>query len=144
MLEIGAALKTVTAFLAGIAGLAFGATIVVGTWLATAWLVSAAIVGWAGRARGRSLAGWLLLAVGLTPPLAALMLLVLPDRSADRLRERARRREGGLRLCPRCAEAIRAEARACRFCGAGSGLQGPPGEALVAEQLVADQRDQDQ
>lgn len=91
--------------------------IAIGSWILLAWLVTALVVARAARGRGRSAIGWLLLAILLAPPVAALMLLVLPDLSQARQRLFASRGQRGLRLCPSCAEVIRAEARCCRYCG---------------------------
>ena len=91
--------------------------VVIGSWILLAWLVTALMVARAASGRGRSAIGWLLLAVLLAPPVAALMLLVLPDQAETRQRLFASRGQRGLRLCPSCAEVVRIEARCCRYCG---------------------------
>ncbi len=91
--------------------------IIVGSWILLAWLVTALMVARAARGRGRSALGSLLLAILQAPPVAALMLLVLPDQAQARQRLFAGRGQRGLRLCPSCAEVVRAEARCCRYCG---------------------------
>ena len=66
------------------------------------WLILMVVTGVVAARRGRSVLGWLLLALVFTP-LVLLILLVLPDRDT--------------KTCPRCAERVRREAQACRFCG---------------------------
>lgn len=90
---------------------------IVAGWLLVIGLVAAWLVARAASGRGRSGFGWLLLALLMTPPLAGLLLLLLPDRAENRQRLLASRGRAGLRLCPSCAEVIRAEARCCRYCG---------------------------
>jgi hypothetical protein len=105
------------AAVAGIASTAAAIGIGLGGWLVAAWLVTAMLVARGAAGRGRSGVGWFLLAILLAPPVAALMLLVLPDRAEARQRAQARIGKGGLRLCPSCAEVVRQEARCCRYCG---------------------------
>lgn len=86
-------------------------------WLALAWLVTALLVARGAMGRGRSAVGWFLLAILLAPPVAALMLLVMPDLVDSRQRSLAGRNKAGLRLCPSCDEVVRARAKCCRYCG---------------------------
>ncbi|MGE3923880.1 MAG: hypothetical protein AB7G13_13215 [Lautropia sp.] len=109
MLGTAGVLATITAWLS-----AFG-VLVVG-WVGLVWLLSAILVAVAARHRGQSALAWLLLAVVLTPLLAALLLSLFPDRSEQRIRQAARRGRNGWRLCPSCGEAVRSEARRCRYC----------------------------
>ncbi len=109
MLGMASTLGAVTALIAG-------AGLFVAGWAIGAWLLCALLVGFAARSRGRSFAVWLLLAVVVTPIVAALVLVSFADRSASRLRDFARKGRDGLRLCPSCAEVVWAEARRCRFC----------------------------
>jgi hypothetical protein len=109
MLGMAGTLGTVTALVAG-------AGLFVAGWAIGAWLLCALLVGFAARSRGRSLLPWLLLAVVVTPIVAALILVSFADRSAARLRATARQGRDGMRLCPSCAEVVWAEARRCRFC----------------------------
>lgn len=102
-------ITTVSAVLAGVGVFIVG-------WIVAVWLVSAALVAVAARHRGQAALLWLLLAVLLTPILAGLMLLLFPDRSDVRRREQARQGQGSWQLCPSCGEAVRREARRCRFC----------------------------
>ena len=103
--------------LAGATATITAGAIAIGSWILLAWLLTALMVARAAAGRGRSAIGWLLLAVLLAPPVAALMLLVLPDQAEARRRLFAGRGQRGLRLCPSCAEVVRAEARRCRYCG---------------------------
>lgn len=109
MLGMAGSLATVTAMIAG-------AGLFVTGWAVGAWLLCALLVGFAARSRGRSLVAWLLLAVVVTPLVAALLLISFADRSHVRVRADARRGRDGQRLCPSCAEVVWAEARRCRFC----------------------------
>ncbi len=109
MLGMASTLGAVTALIAG-------AGLFVAGWAVGAWLLCALLVGFAARSRGRSFALWLLLAVVVTPIVAALVLVSFADRSASRVRDFARKGRDGLRLCPSCAEVVWAEARRCRFC----------------------------
>ena len=86
-------------------------------WLLLIGLVAAALVARAAVGRGRSGFGWLLLAFLMTPMVAGLLLLLMPDRGEIRQRRLAARGKAGLRLCPSCAEVVRHEARCCRYCG---------------------------
>ena len=147
MLEFSAMLKAIAATLAGFAGVMAAAAIGLGVWLLLAWLLGVVLVAIAGRERGRNGLAWTLLAVLLTPPLAGLLLLVLPSRVAERDRRLAKRRAGGRALCPMCAEVIRIEALRCRHCGAAVGPTAHSGalrDASRAEQLIAGERDDDQ
>lgn len=56
-------------------------------WLVIVWAILAVIVGAASGARGRSTAGWFLLALVLSPLIAGLFLLILPDLRTHRLLE---------------------------------------------------------
>ena len=109
MLGMAGTLGTLTALIAG-------AGLFVAGWAVGAWLLCALLVGFAARSRGRSFVLWLLLAVVITPIMAALALAAFADRSASRQRTVARQGRDGLRLCPSCAEVVWAEARRCRFC----------------------------
>ncbi len=109
MLELAAVLTTVMGALASV-----GVFLI--AWVVSAWLLCAALVALGARERGYSAVLWLLIAVLLTPPLAALMLLTFGDRQEWRVRRNASENRDGLRLCPSCNEGVRAEALRCRFC----------------------------
>lgn len=66
------------------------------------WLILMIVTGVLASRRGRSVIGWLLLALIFTP-IVLLILLVLPDRS--------------VKVCPQCAEEVKRDAQVCRFCG---------------------------
>jgi hypothetical protein len=71
------------------------------------WLVLlglAIVVGIAASVRGRNGVGWFFLAVVITPLIAGLLVLVLPDANYSR-------------KCPFCAELVRREAVVCKHCG---------------------------
>lgn len=109
MLGMASTLATISAMLAS-------AGIFLAAWLVLAWLLCVVLVAWAAQGRGRSPLGWLGLAILLTPPIAALMLLLFVERPDLRLRRDAEKGRAGLRLCPSCSEVVRTEARRCRFC----------------------------
>lgn len=121
MWDLLAALKFGTGAAAGaVAGAASTLAAIglgLGGWLVAAWLITAVLVARGAAGRGRSALAWFLLAILLAPPVAALMLLVVPDRAERRQRDRALLGKDGLRLCPSCAEVVRQEARCCRYCG---------------------------
>lgn len=67
------------------------------------WAGLAGIIALAASSRGRNPFAWFLVALFLSPLIAALFLLFLGPNS---------------RPCPQCGEAIKRAAKVCRFCGA--------------------------
>ncbi len=83
--------------------------------LLLAWGLLAIAVGAYWEKRGRSFVGGLLVSFFFSPLLGVLIGLFLsPDSEAV---ARTGVADGDLKRCPHCAEAIRKEARVCRFCG---------------------------
>lgn len=86
------------------------------------WLLFAAGVAWLASARGRSGAGWFLLAFLFSPLLSVVVLACLRDLKADgqaAARDAVYAQAGGDRVkCPECAELVLREARKCKHCGA--------------------------
>jgi hypothetical protein len=78
------------------------------------WLGLAIVVGIAAAHRGRNGARWLLLAVLLTPLIAGLLVLALPDPDRERQQQEFLKNS---RKCPLCAELVRREAIVCKHCG---------------------------
>lgn len=75
------------------------------------WVVLAIVVAFVAPIRGRSGFGWFLVALLLSPVIALLLLIVLPDLKGE-IAERGRSRQ-----CPFCAERVKREAIVCRHCG---------------------------
>jgi hypothetical protein len=74
----------------------------------------AIVVGVAASSRGRTPGGWFLLALVVSPLIAGLLVLVLPNLQLQRARA-AELQDS--RTCPYCAELIKAEAVVCKHCG---------------------------
>lgn len=127
MFEFNAMLTRIAAAIDEFASAAVGLAMGVGIWIATVVVLSVSLVGVAARERGRNGFAWALFAIVLLPPVAALLLLVMPNRAPDSERIHAERNQRGLTLCPHCAEVVRREAIRCRHCGAGLGGGGDGG-----------------
>lgn len=89
------------------------------------WLMFSALVGVFASKRGRSGFGWFLIALILSPLIAAILLALIPPNIAHI--ESRELRTGTSRKCPFCAELVRAEARVCKHCGRDleSGISSP-------------------
>ena len=92
------------------------------------WLFFALLVGMFASKRGRSGAGWMVLAAIISPLLAWLLLLVLADLKAQppaQANGETVSPETHVR-CPDCRELVRFDARKCRHCGAALQPQQAP------------------
>ena len=78
------------------------------------WLMFAIVVGAIAPSKGRSGFGWFLLATLISPLIAILALIVVPNLKPEQLREAELRSS---KICPFCAEHIKRDALVCRFCG---------------------------
>jgi hypothetical protein len=81
----------------------------------TIWIVVAIVAAIIARNKGRSVFGWFLLCLFLTP-LAVLILVVLPSRKTVEAQLVRIVSEGSTKICPQCAETVQAAAKICRFC----------------------------
>lgn len=84
--QLGAQLALIASAIASFSAAVAGAGLVVAVWFGIAWVVSAGLVAWAARERGRSALLWLVLAVLLTPVLAGFLLLLFPPDGPGRRR----------------------------------------------------------
>jgi len=82
------------------------------------WIVGAVIVAAAASGRGHSGLGWFLLSLLISPLLALIAVLVIPNRAAAEAERRKEEAElADTKPCPRCAERVKKAAAVCRFCG---------------------------
>jgi hypothetical protein len=86
-------------------------------WL-VAWIVLAIVGAIVASNKGRSGAGWFFICLLLTP-LMILVLLALPTRKSLQphpVRVIEASDDEATKICPQCAETVKAGARICRFC----------------------------
>jgi hypothetical protein len=77
------------------------------------WIIVSILVGVAASHRGRDGVGWFGVSVLVSPLVAPLLLLVLPNLNDHRRKVTELRSS---RICPHCAERINLDASICRWC----------------------------
>lgn len=75
------------------------------------WVLLAIVVGYAGSTRGRSGFGWFLLALLISPLIAAFVLMLIRNLAEPAITPATHVR------CPDCAELILKQANVCKHCG---------------------------
>jgi hypothetical protein len=79
------------------------------------WVMLSVVVGVAAHyRRGRFGFGWFLLSLLISPLIAGLFLCIARDLKREQEQKAVLQNS---RKCPRCAELVKREALACRFCG---------------------------
>lgn len=78
------------------------------------WIAFAMIVAVAANTRGRIGIGWFILALVISPLIAGLLVIALPDR---RKSQKIVTDVWNARQCPFCAEVVQREASVCKHCG---------------------------
>jgi phosphotransferase system glucose/maltose/N-acetylglucosamine-specific IIC component len=78
------------------------------------WLGLAIVVGVAASNRGRAGFGWFILAILVSPLIAGLLVLVLPN---QKLEVQRATEVANSRKCPMCAELVKRDALVCKHCG---------------------------
>lgn len=79
-------------------------------------LIFAAIPALIAPSKGRSAFGWFLIGVLISPLLAFLLVVLLPNKKEEQARAQEKAEKAQRRPCPRCGEGIMYNATLCRFC----------------------------
>ena len=82
------------------------------------WLVFAVVVGYVADQRGRSAVGWVVLSLLISPLIAGVFLLLIPQNRAV-IEERHLADRG--KQCPMCLDVIRGVTARCTLCGSEYG-----------------------
>lgn len=82
------------------------------------WIGLSVAIGAGADGRGRSGFGWFLLSLFISPLIAFIALILLPSLAASPLPVQvvAAGPESDAKVCPKCAETVKAAATVCRFC----------------------------
>lgn len=97
------------------------------------WFGLAVVTGIVAGSKGRSGFGWFLLALLISGLLALILVALLPSLKPTvvHVHDAGGRVDNGMmKSCPRCAEAVKAAARVCRYCGYEFALIEAPNASL--------------
>jgi hypothetical protein len=101
--------------------------------IALFWIIFSVVVGIAAGARARSSGGWCLLALIISPVLALILLVLLPNL-------KGRPTPATHVKCPDCAELVLKDARVCKHCGCRLTPQGGARQPTDANDKLDDLR----
>jgi len=91
--------------------------VVIGLFLFFSWLMFASAIAVAASNRGRDPFGWFFLALLLSPLVAGIFLFASDDLKKEKdAKLKSEAEIADSKVCPRCAERVKAAALVCRYC----------------------------